>query len=323
MIDRIRVGKRIGQKRRKLGISQTALAERLGVTSQAVSKWERGSGLPDIELLLALSRLFGTSVNALLEGGDPIAEMGLGISPSGGVYDFLAGRDLSEYDSFSDMLVRGGVMAESWRRSARADHPFREIGRRIAEAGGRILEIGAGPGGGFMPFILRADPNASVIVTDLVHGVVREWKRVLDAESDSPNLGFAVCDFTALPFPDASFDTVSDCGGIANAVGDRDRALAEAYRVLKPGGMLVTFNLFVGAEEKIPPGIRALLEAEYPDAFRDLYAETVSAGFRKIESEIVDIRSTDRDDSGFALRCREIGIRLKRTGYVRVCIKGF
>ncbi len=42
MIDRIRVGKRIGQSRRKLGISQTALAERLGVTSQAVSKWERG-----------------------------------------------------------------------------------------------------------------------------------------------------------------------------------------------------------------------------------------------------------------------------------------
>ena len=43
MIDKLHFGKRIAILRRKTGLSQTALAEKLGVTSQAVSKWECGS----------------------------------------------------------------------------------------------------------------------------------------------------------------------------------------------------------------------------------------------------------------------------------------
>ena len=42
MIDKVYFGKRISAYRRKLGLSQTALAEKLNVTSQAVSKWETG-----------------------------------------------------------------------------------------------------------------------------------------------------------------------------------------------------------------------------------------------------------------------------------------
>ena len=45
MIDKIHFGKRAGTGRRALGITQTELAERLGVTAQAVSKWERGVSL--------------------------------------------------------------------------------------------------------------------------------------------------------------------------------------------------------------------------------------------------------------------------------------
>ncbi|MFA7673968.1 MAG: helix-turn-helix transcriptional regulator [Clostridia bacterium] len=52
MINKVHFGKRITSFRRRINLSQAELAEKLGVTSQAVSKWERGTALPDIELLL-------------------------------------------------------------------------------------------------------------------------------------------------------------------------------------------------------------------------------------------------------------------------------
>ena len=50
------------------GLTQRQLAERLGVTDKAVSKWESGRGLPDISLVEDLSRELGVSVAELLTG---------------------------------------------------------------------------------------------------------------------------------------------------------------------------------------------------------------------------------------------------------------
>ncbi len=52
--------------RRSAGISQDELAERLGVSRQAVSKWERGEAYPDTENLIAISRLFGVTLDELI-----------------------------------------------------------------------------------------------------------------------------------------------------------------------------------------------------------------------------------------------------------------
>lgn len=59
-------GRRVAQKRKELGISQEALGERLGVSRQSIYKWESDSALPEVEKLVALSRLFGVSVGWLL-----------------------------------------------------------------------------------------------------------------------------------------------------------------------------------------------------------------------------------------------------------------
>lgn len=59
------LGKRISQYRKGLGISQEELGARLGVSRQAVSKWETGTAAPDMENLLALAREFGVSVAEL------------------------------------------------------------------------------------------------------------------------------------------------------------------------------------------------------------------------------------------------------------------
>ena len=68
MINKVHFGKRISLFRQKAGLSQTVLAERLGVTAQAVSKWETGKGLPDIALIEPLAKALGVSVAELLSG---------------------------------------------------------------------------------------------------------------------------------------------------------------------------------------------------------------------------------------------------------------
>ena len=60
------IGQRIAQKRKEQGLSQEALGEQLGVSRQSIYKWESEAALPEIEKLIALSRLFGVSVGWLL-----------------------------------------------------------------------------------------------------------------------------------------------------------------------------------------------------------------------------------------------------------------
>ena len=64
------IGQRIGQRRKLLGLSQEGLGEKLGVSRQAISKWEADSAVPEIDKLIAMSKLFGVSVGWLL-GTEP------------------------------------------------------------------------------------------------------------------------------------------------------------------------------------------------------------------------------------------------------------
>ena len=71
------LGQRIREHRRRAGLSQEALARRMDVSRQAVTKWESGQSAPSTENLFRLAELFGTTVDLLLpsEGADaPAAE---------------------------------------------------------------------------------------------------------------------------------------------------------------------------------------------------------------------------------------------------------
>lgn len=70
MIDKTLAGSRIAMLRKELGYSQAVFAEKLGVSAQAVSKWETGLALPDIETLLNISWLTEASLHTILEGED-------------------------------------------------------------------------------------------------------------------------------------------------------------------------------------------------------------------------------------------------------------
>ena len=67
-MDQIKIGKFIASQRKIKGFTQAALAEKLGITDRAVSKWECGKGMPDVSIMLELCETFGITVNELLCG---------------------------------------------------------------------------------------------------------------------------------------------------------------------------------------------------------------------------------------------------------------
>ena len=71
MIDNIAVGKTIAKLRQNKNMTQQQLAAALNVSHQAVSKWETGAALPDVQTLMALTRLFGITMEQLLDGEVP------------------------------------------------------------------------------------------------------------------------------------------------------------------------------------------------------------------------------------------------------------
>lgn len=75
MVDTRAVGKLIATLRQTKGLTQQQLAAALNVSHQAVSKWENGAALPDIQTLLDLTKLFGITVEQLLNGTVPEARL--------------------------------------------------------------------------------------------------------------------------------------------------------------------------------------------------------------------------------------------------------
>lgn len=67
-MDQIKIGKFIAECRKEKNLTQMQLAEKLGITDKAISKWERGITMPDSSIMLELCAILGISVNELLSG---------------------------------------------------------------------------------------------------------------------------------------------------------------------------------------------------------------------------------------------------------------
>ena len=67
-MDQIKIGKFISERRRAAGLTQLQLAEMIGITDRAVSKWETGRALPDSSIMLELCEILKITVNDLLSG---------------------------------------------------------------------------------------------------------------------------------------------------------------------------------------------------------------------------------------------------------------
>ena len=73
-MDQIKIGKFIASRRREQGMTQAVLAEKLGISDRAVSKWETGKSLPDSGIMLELCDILKINVNELLSGEKIMAD---------------------------------------------------------------------------------------------------------------------------------------------------------------------------------------------------------------------------------------------------------
>lgn len=107
-MDLIKTGKFLAQLRREAGDTQEQLGEKLGVSNKTVSRWETGAYLPPVEMLQAISGLYGVSINELLAGG----------RLEGAAYQAAAEKNLRqvmEQSAFS-LEERKTYYKKKWRR---------------------------------------------------------------------------------------------------------------------------------------------------------------------------------------------------------------
>ena len=67
-MNQIKIGRFIAECRKKANLTQMQLAEKLGITDKAISKWERGMAMPDTSIMLELCDILSISVNELISG---------------------------------------------------------------------------------------------------------------------------------------------------------------------------------------------------------------------------------------------------------------
>ena len=123
------LGNRILSHRKRLGLTQDQLAERLGVTAQAVSKWENDQSCPDITMLPKLAAIFGITTDILL-GSVPEEP----VTASAVTVEDIPVED--DEDGDSDLHIHKGDWEFKWnsgRRSALA------IALLVLAVGGQLL----------------------------------------------------------------------------------------------------------------------------------------------------------------------------------------
>ena len=102
------LSERILQFRKALGLSQEQLAEQVGVSRQSISKWETGQSAPELDKVVALSRIFGISTDELL-GNTPQKQENL--STANPINDYVRANLLRRFFTLGWVTALVGVLA--------------------------------------------------------------------------------------------------------------------------------------------------------------------------------------------------------------------
>ena len=111
----MKLSERIQHLRKSRGMSQEELAEKIGVSRQAVSKWESEQSMPDLEKVILLSDFFGVTTDYLLKGREPEPQQengSLGLvlvcSTLAGIWSLTANR--FRYDECFLIILAGALV---------------------------------------------------------------------------------------------------------------------------------------------------------------------------------------------------------------------
>ena len=110
------------------------------------------------------------------------------------MYDFpyFVPQQEREYNlEFAARMVQERWIYYRWREKIERDGWKRnqEVAEKIIAHGGLILEICAGPGGGFSPAIFMKNYNAHLMISDLCPTVVKEWYKLFHSMDSAPQCG--------------------------------------------------------------------------------------------------------------------------------------
>lgn len=141
-----------------------------------------------------------------------------------GVFDSVA----SNYDIMNDVMSMG--IHRLWKR-----HTIELSGIR---PGNVVLDLAGGTGDLTKVFAKRVGKSGRVVLADINESMVRIGRDRLTDEGIIGNVDYTISNAEALNFANNSFDLVTIAFGLRN-VTNKDQALAEIYRVLKPGGQLM------------------------------------------------------------------------------------
>lgn len=110
MLNSVKVGNFIMEKRKALGMTQQQLADRLNVSFQAISKWENGTTYPNIEILRDLGIVLDVSVDEILAGSERSVD-GLSYSKAGIdiTYTDTIKKEMAKYLETKDHRVLNGL----------------------------------------------------------------------------------------------------------------------------------------------------------------------------------------------------------------------
>ena len=104
-----KIGKQIAVLRKSKGLTQNELGERLGVSFQAVSKWERSETLPDITVLPDLAKVLETTVDFILSGGEKVVEYKGKISVSDMISGIKCLKNMGELIGKENIIYRSAI----------------------------------------------------------------------------------------------------------------------------------------------------------------------------------------------------------------------
>ena len=155
------IGKRISSARRELSITQEGLAEAMGVSAQAVSKWENDISCPDISLIPKLARTLGMTTDELLSGKEE--------APDATVVPEEKRKD------FDKMVLRIYVLSSDGDR-VKVNLPLPLIKALIAS--GANIDIGNGK-------VDNVNIDWNNIINMVEHGVIGKIVEVESANGDT------------------------------------------------------------------------------------------------------------------------------------------
>jgi demethylmenaquinone methyltransferase / 2-methoxy-6-polyprenyl-1,4-benzoquinol methylase len=142
-----------------------------------------------------------------------------------GVFDSVASR----YDLMNDLMSFG--VHRIWKRFT--------VEKAGLRPGMQVLDLASGTGDLAALMVPRVLPGGRVLLSDINESMLRRGReRLLDRGFAGEAVSYCLADAECLPFEDSSFDVVTIAFGLRN-VTHKENALAEIFRLLRPGGQLL------------------------------------------------------------------------------------